>query len=112
MAKDKIDPKLAKIAEKKGKSPPKADAKALKDYKGKGAALPHKADLEAAFEADLSKVRVHTGDEAAKLCKEMGARAFVRGADIFFEKPGDAKNKELLAHELTHVVQQGGKLRK
>ena len=112
MSDKKVDPKLSKIAEQKGKSPQKVDAKLLKEYKGKGAKLPYQKELEAAFGADLSKVRIHSDDEAAKLCKEMGAKSFARGSDIFFEKASAAKDKNLLAHELTHVVQSNGKVRK
>lgn len=64
--------------------------------------------IEDAFGTDMSKVRVHTGGNSAELCKELGAKAFTQGNNIFLAKPGDAKNNKLLAHELAHVVQQGG----
>jgi hypothetical protein len=67
-----------------------------------------KKALEDALDVDLGKVRVHTGGNAADMAKELGAKAFTIGTDIYFAKPGDAKDAELLAHELTHVVQQGG----
>lgn len=63
--------------------------------------------LEAHFGRTLSKVRVHTGGNAAGICKEVKARAFTIGNNIYFRKPGDAKNGELLVHELAHVLQQG-----
>ncbi|MCP4132021.1 MAG: DUF4157 domain-containing protein [bacterium] len=60
---------------------------------------------------DFSKVRVHTGTRANALAQSINARAFTTGRDIFFGKseshPGSRKGKKLMAHELTHVVQQG-----
>ena len=104
------DPKLQKIVEKlKGK---KAKQKKLDTEPAgtKGSALPAKlrATLEAAFETDLSKVRVHTGGNAAECAKSINADAFTQGTDIFLAKPSDGSNLGLLAHELTHVIQQNG----
>ncbi|MEX0370862.1 MAG: DUF4157 domain-containing protein [Tateyamaria sp.] len=62
--------------------------------------------LEEVLGAKLNKVRVHTGGNAGDLCKKLGAKAFTHGSDIYFAKPGYAKDNRLLAHELTHVVQQ------
>ena len=63
-----------------------------------------------ALDADFSDVRVHTSPEAADLSSQLSAKAFTTGKDIFFgEKayaPGSSSGQELLAHELTHVVQQ------
>lgn len=64
--------------------------------------------LEEALGTKLNKIRVHTGGNAAELCKQIGSRAFTQGNDIVFAKSGHAKDANLLAHELTHVVQQGG----
>lgn len=68
--------------------------------------------MEGAFGADLSGVRVHTGPEAATLSESLQAKAFTTGNDVFFGKgtydPGSSGGQELLAHELTHVVQQNG----
>ena len=106
MAEDEVK----KIAEKlKGK---KAKTKSLKTTPEgtKSIKLPKDVakGLGDAFGADLSKVRVHTGGNAAEICKEMGAKAFAMGNDLFMAKPADAKNNKLLAHELTHVIQQAG----
>lgn len=61
--------------------------------------------------ADFSQVRVHTSQESHELNQELGAKAFTTGKDIFFKEgaydPHSTSGKELLAHELTHVVQQG-----
>lgn len=64
--------------------------------------------LEEHFSTKLSKVRVHVGPQATQACKDLKVQAFTHGSDIFLRKPADAKNKDLLAHELTHTVQQGG----
>ena len=63
-----------------------------------------------ALGADFSDVRVHTGRESGTLSQELGALAFTTGHDIFFGEgqynPHSAGGQELIAHELTHVVQQ------
>ena len=64
--------------------------------------------LQEVFGAKLNKVRVHSGGNAADMCKEVGAKAFTYGTDIFVSKAGYAKDSTFLAHELTHVIQQGG----
>ena len=59
---------------------------------------------------DFSDVRVHAGPEADLLNHQLGAKAFTTGHDIFFQEgayqPHTSGGQELLAHELTHVVQQ------
>ena len=68
--------------------------------------------MERAFEADFSGVRVHTDSEADALNKQLSAKAFTTGEDIFFREneysPGSDSGRKLIAHELTHVVQQTG----
>ena len=60
---------------------------------------------------DFSRVRVHTGPESDALNQQLMAKAFTTGPDIFFKRgaydPVSSKGRELIAHELTHVVQQG-----
>lgn len=60
----------------------------------------------------LDDVRVHTGATADALTRSVSARAFTTGADIYFGRgeyrPGTSAGDELIAHELTHVVQQRG----
>jgi hypothetical protein len=60
----------------------------------------------------LSDVRVHTDAGAAALARSVSARAFTVGSDIFFGpgeyQPSTPSGRELLAHELVHVVQQRG----
>jgi hypothetical protein len=61
---------------------------------------------------DFGGVRVHTSPEADTLSKQLHARAFTTGQDIFFREgtynPTSSAGKKLIAHELTHVVQQSG----
>jgi hypothetical protein len=66
--------------------------------------------MESRFGHDFSGVRVHTGPEANSLARDLGADAFTVGRNIFFGSgryaPESAGGQRLLAHELTHVVQQ------
>jgi hypothetical protein len=59
---------------------------------------------------DFSNVKVHTGPESHALNEQLSAKAFTTGSDIFFREgaydPGSSGGQELLAHELTHVMQQ------
>ncbi|MFZ5476150.1 MAG: eCIS core domain-containing protein [Myxococcota bacterium] len=68
--------------------------------------------MEGAFGADFSGVRIHTGGAASEMSEDISARAFTHGQDIFFNQgeyqPDTGAGQELLAHELAHVVQQGG----
>jgi Domain of unknown function (DUF4157) len=65
-----------------------------------------------AMGANFSRVRVHTDDRADQLNRSIQARAFTTGQNVFFRQgayqPGSRGGQELLAHELTHVVQQSG----
>ena len=68
--------------------------------------------LGGALQADFSEVRVHDDAEADELNRAVQADAFTSGTDIFFREgsyaPGTSDGDRLLAHELTHVVQQDG----
>lgn len=85
----------------------------LKSSRGRGQALPEetRSSMESAFGADFGDVRVHTGNDAAEMNRTLSAQAFTHGSDIHFNaekyQPGSAEGQGLLAHELTHVVQQG-----
>lgn len=69
--------------------------------------------LEEEFGVKLSKVRVHTGGNVKDVCREVKAKAFTINQNVYFMKTGAAKNSDLIAHQLVHVInQQGGKLRK
>ena len=72
--------------------------------------------MEQAFGADFSSVRVHTDSEADTLNRQLSAKAFTTGQDVFFRQdeynPGSDSGRKLIAHELTHVVQQGNDVRR
>ncbi|NEQ97270.1 MAG: DUF4157 domain-containing protein [Cyanothece sp. SIO2G6] len=69
-----------------------------------------------AMGTDFSGVRVHTDGRSDALNQSVGARAFTTGQDVFFKQgeyqPGSRGGQELIAHELTHVVQQSGGIQK
>ena len=71
-----------------------------------------RAFFEPRFGRDFGRVRVHTDAQAAELAGAVNARAFTTGRHIVFGagqySPDDTEGKKLLAHELTHVVQQTG----
>jgi len=85
----------------------------LKGTKGAGGALPVNVrnDMEARFSADFSDVRIHTDGAAAAMSGQINAQAFTHGRDIYFNEgqydPGSTTGRRLLAHELTHTIQQG-----
>jgi hypothetical protein len=85
----------------------------IEAQRGGGSPLPEttQSRFEDALGYDFSSVRVHTGSQSDKLNREVSARAFTTGSDIFFSegeyKPETSDGQELLGHELTHVVQQG-----
>jgi Domain of unknown function (DUF4157) len=68
--------------------------------------------FEPRFGSDFSGVRVHADSQAGEVARAVEARAFTTGRHVFFGSgqyaPGDEAGRRLLAHELTHVVQQGG----
>jgi outer membrane protein OmpA-like peptidoglycan-associated protein len=71
-----------------------------------------RAYFEPRFGHDFRAVRIHTGQTAADAVQSLGARAFTVGTDLAFAPgqyaPETGAGRRLLAHELTHVVQQGG----
>jgi Domain of unknown function (DUF4157) len=68
-------------------------------------------DMEQRFGHDFSRVRVHTDAEAGRSAREVNANAYTVGQNIVFGAsryaPGSVSGRRLLAHELTHVIQQG-----
>ena len=85
----------------------------IRQSKGTGSPLPENTNhfMSNAMGADFSKVSIHTGSMAHKLNQSLNSRAFTYGNNIYFNKgeynPVSTSGKKLLAHELTHVVQQG-----
>ncbi|MFI2758902.1 DUF4157 domain-containing protein [Streptomyces echinatus] len=80
--------------------------------RGGGKPLPAelRAEAESGFGTPLGDVHLHDDAEAAELASLLGARAFTSGNDIFFNSgeynPSTPDGYELLAHELTHTLQQ------
>lgn len=80
--------------------------------RGGGQPLPEsmRAFFEPRFGHDLSQVRIHTDAQSAETTRDVRAKAYTVGQDIVFGSgqyaPRTAAGKRLLAHELTHVVQQ------
>jgi hypothetical protein len=79
--------------------------------RSRGTRLPAEvaARLSAALGTDISDAVIHTDSAAAEAAQAVNAHAFATGRDVFFGageyKPGTREGDELLAHELTHVVQ-------
>jgi hypothetical protein len=75
-----------------------------------GAPLPEdvRARMEQRLHADFSKVRVHTDAQATQGGEALDAPAYTIGANIFFRAGFGPRDEQILAHELVHVVQQGG----
>jgi Domain of unknown function (DUF4157) len=86
----------------------------IQKARGSGQSLPDniRGRMEQAFGANFSGVRIHVGAQSDELNQIIRAKAFTTGQDIFFRQgnfnPDNSKGQELLAHELTHVVQQNG----
>lgn len=84
----------------------------LNSTKGQGKTLPDNINREMGqnIGADFSNVRIHTNSNAIQMNKEIGAQAFTHGNDIYFNNgkynPDSSSGKKLLAHELTHNLQQ------
>jgi hypothetical protein len=69
-----------------------------------------RADMEGRFGTDFGDVRVHTGGAAEESARSVGAHAYTVGSNVVFQRdrydPGSDAGRTMLAHELTHVVQQ------
>lgn len=68
--------------------------------------------MESRFGSNFSNVRIHKDENAVQMSQDIGARAFTNGNNIYFNKgqysPNSSNGKHLLAHELTHTIQQKG----
>ncbi len=81
---------------------------------GGGERLPdaHRPFMKHALGSDMSGVRIRNGPDAARAAEDLYARAFTVGQDVYLGagqyEPGTKRGTRLLAHELTHTVQQTG----
>lgn len=108
--------------QRKGDSGPSTASSDLESQlnanKGGGSPLPEgtRSQMEGAFGADFSGVRVHTNPGAVQMNKELEAQAFTHGSDLYFNSgkydPGSTDGNRLLAHELTHTLQQSKNIAK
>lgn len=77
---------------------------------GQPLAATERAFFEPRFGADFSRVRIHTDSTADAAARSIGALAYTRGQDVVFRQgayqPDTESGRRLMAHELTHVVQQ------
>lgn len=127
MDKEEVQPKIQRKAEEEdiqAKSENSDDntkassyvESTIKNTRGQGSPMAKstRAEMENGIGADFSGVRIHTDSSAVKMNQEMGARAFTTGRDVYFNtgqyRPETKSGKQLLAHELTHVVQQSPNL--
>lgn len=81
---------------------------------GKGKSLPANtlSQMNSSFGVDFSDVNIHTDESSVQMNRELHAQAFTHGKDIYFNSgkynTNTTAGRHLLAHELTHVIQQGG----
>ena len=122
----KEDPAIEEKKKKKNITPVQAKQEAstavtspqvssrIENPAGKGNPLPQRTlkEMNSSFGTDFSGVKIHQDNEAHTLNQELHAQAFTHGNDIYFNKgkydPANNEGKFLLAHELTHVIQQEG----
>ena len=89
-------------------------AQSIRSSKGGGQSLDKNIAAKAGdtLGNDFADVNVHTDNQADALSKDLGAKAFTTGNDIYFQSgaynPDSSEGQRLISHELTHVVQQGG----
>jgi hypothetical protein len=78
---------------------------------GRPLPAPTRSFFESRFGRDFSDVRVHTGSEADDAARSIDAEAFTFGSDVVFRRSRydlhSSEGQEVIAHELTHVIQQG-----
>ncbi|MDJ0800061.1 MAG: DUF4157 domain-containing protein, partial [Calothrix sp. MO_167.B12] len=106
---------VATKPESQSQSAGKSLTSQLQRAKGKGDPLPKATLIEMgkALGQDFSNVRIHTDQMAVDMNQQLKSQAFTHGKDIYFNQgkfdPESKVGKQLLAHELTHVVQQNKK---
>lgn len=87
----------------------------LQSSKGGGSPMANRTreEMESGFGTDFGDVKIHNDSNAIQMNKELGSQAFASGKDVYFNQgkynPDSQSGKHLLAHELTHTLQQGAK---
>ncbi len=108
-----LSPTIQHVAENRDTIAASPDLEAsINQEKGRGESIPQRIrqPIENVLGTDFSEVKVHTDDRSHQLNRSIQSKAFTTGKDIFFRQgaynPGSRGGQELIAHELTHVVQQ------
>jgi hypothetical protein len=112
-------PVIQKMSEQNqsGINAPASVEKGINSTKGNGQSLAPdvQEEMGSKIGTDLSNVKVHTDSNAVQMSRDISAKAFTHGNDIYFNQgqynPSSNEGKHLLAHELTHTVQQGGQIK-
>jgi predicted nucleotidyltransferase len=110
----RMKPIVQRLSEAEGMAATPELETSIAQEKGRGQPLVDtiRQPMERSLGADFSGVKVHTDDRAHQLNRSIQAKAFTTGQDIFFRQgeynPGSQTGQQLIAHELTHVVQQNG----
>lgn len=105
-------PEAQRLAADAGHAPAGVDAQLARGG-STGMPLPERVRgfMETRFRANFGAVRIHTDSHAATLSAKLNAQAFTVGRDVYFARgqftPDTADGRELIAHELTHTIQQG-----
>ena len=99
-----VQPKRSAAGDALHLSPGSVQSIVDRGTRGGGGPIPYRKEMESAFETDLGEVRAHRSTDSRVAAEALDAKAFTTGRDIVFRdaQPG----KALVAHELTHVVQQ------
>jgi len=115
---DESENHIQKKAEGSGNTTTPSLSKQIINASGKGNPLPSGtlAEMNSSFGADFRRVNIHEGENSARMSNELNAQAFTFGDHIYFNKgkynPGSNSGKRLLAHELTHTLQQQGSVKR
>ena len=89
-------------------------SRSIQSSRGAGSALSENATsfMSTRFGSDFRDVKIHTDSASVQMNRQLNAKAFTVGSDIYFNEgqyePNSSSGRQLLAHELTHVVQQTG----
>lgn len=116
--KQSVKPRISKKAKQNCVHPTTAIQRHVDKMNSSGSTLPQntKSFMESRIGADFSDVRIHNDNNAVQMSEDLNAQAFTHGNDIYFNKnkynPESNTGKHLLAHELTHTIQQTGNIQR